>query len=135
MGGTGAVSANPALAGAGNLNAGGAGHSSLSAPSTAVSTTTAQGMGATPQLQQLAESLAQFSSAEILIALMLASAMQKDDDDQQCQGSAAMGFLAGLAIAGGLGQTLQSGLSGTGAPEAGGLAGSGGLGMNLDFSA
>ncbi|NQV25371.1 MAG: hypothetical protein HQ518_13495, partial [Rhodopirellula sp.] len=77
-----------------------------------------------------------FSSAEILIALMLANAANGKDDDKS-GGSAAAGFLAGLAMAGGL---AQGGMchqpvdpAGVQAPAAAG--GAGGAGLSLNFSA
>ena len=61
----------------------------------------------TIKLQQLGELLDGFSSAEILMALMLMSAAnkQRDDDDQ---GSGALALLAGLAMARQFGHGLGS---------------------------
>jgi len=81
-------------------------------------------------VEQLAEFLQGFTSAEILFALMMMSAMQKDDENES-SGSAALGFLAGLAMAGFLGQSLGSELL-TPPSE---TAGSAGVGSNIDFSA
>ena len=69
-----------------------------------------------------------FNSAEILIALMLASAAGKDDDKT---GNAAAGFLAGLAIAGGLAQNGQINMS---IEAAGAQAAAGGAGLSLNVS-
>jgi hypothetical protein len=62
-----------------------------------------------PNMQSLVETLKDFSSAEILIALMLAAAAGRDDEAKG--GNAAGAFLAGLALAGQLGQTNQVDLS------------------------
>lgn len=85
-------------------------------------------------LQSLANAMKDFSSAEILIALMMASAAGGKDDKEG--GSAAAGFLAGLAMAGGLGQNAGINLSidassGVQAPDA---AGAGGAGLSLNVS-
>jgi len=58
-----------------------------------------------PQLQQLAQTLQDFSSAEILIALMMMKAAGGGDDRDKSSGAA--GVLAGMAIAGLLGQGGQ----------------------------
>lgn len=76
-------------------------------------------------LESLVNAMQDFTSAEILMALMMmAAAGGKDDDEESGGGSAAMGFLAGLALAGGLGQSLniQLDISITGI-EGGGLGG------------
>jgi len=75
-----------------------------------------------------------FSSAEILIALMLMSAMHNDDDAKNCGGSGAAGFLAGLAIAGQLGQAT-AGLDLQAMQPAANIASSGGVGMSLNAQA
>jgi hypothetical protein len=56
--------------------------------------------GCPANLEQLAELMQGLSSSEILFLLLLLSAMQKKDDDQERCGGAALGFLAGLALAG-----------------------------------
>ena len=61
----------------------------------------------TADMQNLVNTLKDFTSAEILIALMLAKAAGGDDDDdrKKSRGSAAgAGLLAGMALAGQLGQ-------------------------------
>ena len=82
-------------------------------------------------IEQLAEFLKGFSSAEILIALMMLAAMEKDDEDKS-GGGAALGFLAGLAIASQFGQSsgfdIQSSISEP-------TFDSSGLGGNLNFTA
>ena len=71
-------------------------------------TTTAGGLGGVnlsmtlpTGLQSLAETLNDFTSAEILMALMLMAAAQKDNDGSG--GGAALGLLVGLALAGQIG--------------------------------
>lgn len=80
-------------------------------------------------LQNLAETLKNFSSAEILFTLMLLAAMEKDDK-KSGGSSAAMGLLAGLAMAGqfGRGPELACGAS---VPQVGF---EGGVGGNLNIS-
>jgi zinc transporter ZupT len=82
-------------------------------------------------VEQLAEFLQGFTSAEILFALMMMAAAQKDDDNDESSGSAALGFLAGLAMAGFLGQNLGSELITPPSESTGGA----GVGGNIDFSA
>jgi hypothetical protein len=82
-------------------------------------------------MQSLVDAMGDFSSAEILIALMLANAAGGKDDEKS-GGSAAAGFLAGLAMAGGLaqgGMQVPTEVAGAQAPAAG--AGGAGLGMNV----
>jgi hypothetical protein len=84
---------------------------------------------ATLRMQQLTQLIEGFSSAEILLALMIASALQKrckDDDD-----SSPLAMLAAMALAGRLANNL-GGLSG-GLPG-GGLE-IGGVGGNLNVTA
>jgi len=50
-------------------------------------------------VESLAQSLQDFSIAEILIALLLMAASQKGDDNSD-RSSAALGFLTGMAMAG-----------------------------------
>ncbi|MBI1315046.1 hypothetical protein GC176_27460 [bacterium] len=82
-------------------------------------------------MQSLVNTLKDFSSAEILIALMLANASDKDDDRKG--GNAAGAFLAGLALAGQLGQSsnqpLGQGLEIPQFPTA--AAGGAGLSLNV----
>ena len=52
----------------------------------------------------MTELLGDFSSAEILFALMMMAAMSKKDEEGS-GGGAALGFLAGLALAGQLGRS------------------------------
>ena len=86
-------------------------------------------------MQSLVNAMKDFSSAEILIALMLANAANGKDDEKS-GGSAAAGFLAGLAMAGGLAQSggdinLSVEVAGAQAPGAAGGAGGAGLGLNV----
>ena len=61
---------------------------------------------ATPAgLDGLVNALGNYSSAQILMALWLLAAGRREDEDGSSH-SAALGFLAGLALAGQLGQTL-----------------------------
>lgn len=83
-----------------------------------------------PNMQSLVDTLKDFSSAEILIALMLAAAAGKDDD-KKC-GSAAGAFLAGLALAGQLGQSTQIDLN-LEIPQFD-TAGAGGAGLSLNVT-
>ena len=80
-------------------------------------------------LNKLASVMDDYSSAEILMAMMLMMA-SCDDDDSTSKGGAALGFLAGLALAGGLGgfgeinQTVSwSASSVNGTPFEGGIGG------------
>lgn len=66
------------------------------------------------QLQQLTELIQGFSSAEILLALMLASAASKKEDKDGGSGGA-LALLAGMALANQLGRQ-QSPLTGMGLP-------------------
>ena len=97
-----------ALAGAGGVASAGA--TSATNASTPTSPTDAGSLNAAaglpPDLQNLVNTLKDFSSAEILIALMLAKAASGDDDDKKSGGgsSAGAGLLAGMAMAGLLGQ-------------------------------
>ena len=87
-------------------------------------------------MQSLVNAMKDFSSAEILIALMLANAAGGKDDEKSCS-SAAAGFLAGLALAGGLAQggDINQSLDVAGAQAPAAAAGSGGVGLSLNFSA
>ena len=67
--------------------------------------------GMTPAMQELVETMKDFSSAEILMALMFMKAASQDDDEKGTSG-AAMGFLAGMALAGYLNQSIQDVTSG-----------------------
>lgn len=77
-----------------------------------------------------------FNSIDLLIALLLLAAGKGKDDEDSC-GSAALGFLAGLAMAGSLGRMdFQFEISGTLSVEsAGGAEAGGGTGGGLDVSA
>ncbi len=83
------------------------------------------GVNATlPQsLRALAETLQDFTSAEILMALMLLAATREKDEDGAS--SAALGFLAGLALAAQIQQGIGTELSAASltitAPALGGL--------------
>lgn len=83
----------------------------------------------TIRLEQLTELLKDFSSAEILIALMMLKAMEKDDEECGGGGSA-LGFLAGMAMANQLGQSSQIELN-MQVPQVGGQAS---IGLNINFT-
>lgn len=91
------------------------------------------GAGLPESLQSLAQTMKDFSSAEILIALMLSGGgRSKDDDEQGGGGGAAGAFLAGMAMAGMMGQQSHLNLQ-FNMP----LAGSGqvsGAGLSLNVS-
>lgn len=118
-------SALPASAAASVDGAGGIAGTSLSAIANA---TTLSGIAST-QLQSLINAIQGFSSAEILMALMLMSAQDKGKG----HGDTAMGLLAGLALAGQLSQIGANisisipGIAGTG------LEGAAGLQINLQI--
>jgi hypothetical protein len=80
------------------------------------------------KMQQLGELLDGFSSAQILMALMLLSAAnrKKDEDD----GSSALALLAGMALAQQLGQHHFAGGFGGGF-DLGATSGAGGCSLNL----
>ncbi len=132
VGGIGGAGAGAAITGAG-LTSGASG----AAPTAGASSAATSGANINaldnlpPNLQSLVNTLKDFSSAEILIALMLAAAAGKDDDDKK-GGSAAGAFLAGLALAGQLGQSTQIDLS-LELPEFP-AAGAGGAGLSLNVS-
>lgn len=83
----------------------------------------------TVRMQQLAEMIKDFSSAEILLMLM----MMRGDDDRKCGGAggAAMGLLAGLALAGQINHMTSDLLQGM--PAVGGPPG-GGAGTNSQIN-
>jgi len=83
---------------------------------------------ATLRLQQLSQLIEGFTSAEILLALMIAAASKKDDKEDN--GCGALALLAGMALASHLGG-LQ-GLEGIAPVQGGGL---GGLGGQLNVTA
>ncbi len=124
-GGVGGLGATSGVAGAGA--AGGAGAVDLTA-------------ALPPNLQTLVQTIQDFSSAEILMALMIASAGEKKDK-KSCGGSSgAAGLLAGMALAGMMAQQPKIGLQldasqitgGAGIP--GGIGGGGGVGISLNIS-
>jgi hypothetical protein len=119
IGGGAAAMGGGAIGGAQSSTAGGA-------IPTAASGTAAAGSA---QLQNLVDMMGGFNSAEILMALMLASAMSKGDDEES--GSAAMGFLAGLAMAGQLGQDLNISIEMSGCASPTGGEFGGGQGLNV----
>ena len=85
-------------------------------------------------LRTLVGTLQDFSTAEILLALMLASAAGRDDDCCD-SGGAALGFLAGLALAGQLGQSNQFGLQFNAAASLTGTSSGNGAGLSIDVQA
>lgn len=100
-------------------------------------TSPAAAQGLSPGMQSLVETLQDFSSAEILIALMLMSASERCDDDKHCGGGsgAALGLLAGLALASQLGNAagMNSQSFGNFADAAGGGI-TGAIGIGIDVS-
>ena len=84
-----------------------------------------------PGLQSLVDALGDFSSAEILLALMLAAATN-NDKDEEC-GSAVAGFLVGLALGAQIGQSMN-GTLGAMAPGPG-IGIDAGVGLNLNVTA
>ncbi len=90
--------------------------------------------GVPESLQSLANTMKDFSSAEILIALMLSGSGK--DKDKGDGGSAAGGFLAGMALAGMMGQQSHLNLQ-FNMPAAGGgdvAGGAAGVGLSLNVS-
>jgi hypothetical protein len=86
-----------------------------------------------PGLENLVQSLKDFTSAEILIALMLAKAAGGGDDEKKSSDAAA-GFLAGLAMAGMLGQDMQAQCPCDPSISAPAAAGGGTAGLTLNVS-
>jgi len=82
---------------------------------------------ATAQVEALLSELQSISSFELLFALLILSAMEKDDDSS----GAAAGFLAGLILAGGLSNFADA--TGQAGPPI--QPGQFGLGANLDLLA
>lgn len=92
------------------------------------------GAGLPESLQSLAQTMKDFSSAEILIALMLSGGGRSKDDDKQGGGGAAGAFLAGMAMAGMMGQQGHLNLE-LNVPLAGsGQVGGAGAGLSLNVS-
>ena len=86
--------------------------------------------GANPAINQLVEMFQGLSSAEILLALMLSGALGGKDKQNQSSSSEAMAFLAGAALASGIGRQIQQALAG---PNPVGMAEAGGsIGMALN---
>jgi len=56
-------------------------------------------------LEMLSEVGNDLNSIQILVMMLLMAATQNDDDDQKSGGGAVLGFLAGLALAGQIGQS------------------------------
>lgn len=84
------------------------------------------------RLQQLAELIQGFSSAELLMALM----MMRGDDDKKSSGAAgaALGMLAGMAMANQMQQMMpQQGFGNV--PDAGMQSFGGGMSFNINFTA
>lgn len=100
----GAAALNPAGLSSGISGAGPAGMSGMNGLA---------GAGLTPQMQNLVNMMHDFSSAEILLALMMMSA--GDKDEKKCGGGAALGMLLGMSLAAQVGQmfgNMANGLSG-----------------------
>lgn len=115
---------------AGAAGMGGAAGATAGSPTGAATAEGAAGLSGVPQsMQSLVNAMKDFSSAEILIALMLANAADGKDDEKS-SGSAAAGFLAGLALANGLGQGGDINLS----VEVAGPQAAGGAGLGLNVS-
>ncbi len=100
----------------------------------ASSSTQAPGAGMPESLQSLAQTMKDFSSAEILIALML-SGGGRDKDKEGGGGGGAGAFLAGMALAGMMGQqshlNLQFNMPLAGSGQVGGPAASAGMSLNV----
>jgi hypothetical protein len=125
-----------AIGGAGmSMGVGGAAMGSVSSVGGNTVGGTQAGQSAMPgeisaRLQQLADLIQGFSSAEILMALMM---MRGDDDKKSGGAGAALGLLAGMAIAGQLQQMMPAGGFGN-APDAS-LQGFGsGMGVSINFT-
>ena len=130
VGGVGGAGGGGAIAPAG-LTAGASGAGQVAGASPAANSAAPNALDSLPpNMQSLVDTLKDFSSAEILIALMLAAAAGKDDDEKG--GSAAGAFLAGLALAGQLGQSTQIDLS-LEIPQFD-AAGAGGAGLSLNVT-
>ena len=82
-------------------------------------------------LQSLADTMGDFSSAEILMAMMMASA---SNDKDESGGSAAMGFLVGLAMGAQVGQSMGGAMESIANTAGTGLAAAG-IGAGLDLMA
>lgn len=57
-------------------------------------------------LEMLSDVANDLNSIQILVILLLMAATQKDGEDQKSGGGAVLGFLAGLALAGQIGQSI-----------------------------
>ena len=139
VGGAGLTSAATGAQTAGASEIGGAQIGGTDPVSTSAATPTGMANSAalsgavTPQLQNLVQSLKDFSSAEILIALMLMRAAESDPSKKHPGGDAALGMLAGLAFASQFAH-LGAGLAHSqSVPDisGGGLAGSAGFQINV----
>lgn len=111
----------------------GAGSAAPGGDAQAAAATTAQ-QALPPGMENLVQSLKDFTSAEILIALMLAKAAGGGDDDKKKSSDAAAGFLAGLAMAGMLGQDMQAQCPCDPSISAPAAAGGGTAGLTLNVS-
>jgi hypothetical protein len=132
MGGAAAMGTTGAAPAAGTAPAGVAAPASTQQPDAANSINMRYLDGAFPMgLQHLAETMKDFSSAEILMALMILAAMEKDDDKKTHGASgAALGLLAGLALANQFNRSAEIAMNGPMQMPQGG----GGVGMNLNVS-
>lgn len=138
-----------AIGGGAAMGAGAAGVNAAAAGTSATAGTTAQAGGGVAEsatidsqaakpwesvaemgLQALGDSVKDFNSIDLLIALLLMAAMQGKDDDESSCGSAAAGFLAGLALSGQLGQGPEHDLQSP-VPEVSG----GEVGGNINLTA
>ena len=98
---------------------------------TAISGTQAAGSAAmTAQMQNLISLLQGFSSAEILMALMLAGGSNGDNHHKKTA-DAAMGFLIGMAMSAQMPQFSIGGNCGIPGVDAGGMAGMAGAQLNV----
>lgn len=111
IGGMGALGANLSIGGVGAISTGG-----LNGPLGDVNAATMSALSGT-RMDQLLQLLDGFSSAEILIALMMAGA-SGNKKKHDCGDDSAMGFLLGLAMASQVNQQAMSGM-----PQATGIPG------------
>jgi len=81
-------------------------------------------------LEMLSDVGNDFNSIQILVIMLLMAAVQQDDKDQKSGGGAALGFLAGLALAGQIGQSTGFDMPGT-VPQA---SPAGQIGGNLNVT-
>lgn len=93
-------------------------------------------LGVAPgRLQMLVDLMQSFNSAEILMALMLAASASKNDDEESGSSAAALGFLAGLALAGRVAQSPMIAIDFQGNMPVSGVNFDSGVGLSIDLNA